>query len=291
MESRALDSDDVEVLLPSSIMQQVTVRIPASTSNLGPGFDCLGLALRLYNVVSVSRSTVMPQSDLLRDAARRFFQRARIHRFAFGATITDRIPRARGLGSSATVRAGLLLALNELAGKPLSRERLFELCAEWEGHPDNAAPAFFGGFTVVRAGQVQRFDVAARLRFVLFIPELEIRTPAARRILPRRIDLTSAVTNSANACAITAALASRNYEALSGAFIDKLHQPFRKKLIPFLPKVIAAAEKAGALGAFLSGSRSTTAAVTLRSPNDVATAMKAAARSIRAQVLVLGADN
>ena len=241
-------------------MQQVTVRVPASTSNLGPGFDCLGVALRLYNVVTVARSAVMSEGDLAREARRRFFKRAQIRPFSFTSMITDRVPRARGLGSSATVRAGLLLALNELAERPLSREALFQLCAEWEGHPDNAAPAFFGGFTVVQDRQVQRFDVSPRLRFILFIPELQIKTPAARRILPARIGLISAVTNSANACAITAAFASKNYAALSGAFIDQLHQPFRQKLIPFLPKVIAAAEKAGALGAFLSGSGSTIAA-------------------------------
>jgi homoserine kinase len=272
-------------------MQQVTVRVPASTSNLGPGFDCLGVALRLYNVVTLARSTVMSENDLVREGGRRFFECAQIHTFPFTAAISDRVPQARGLGSSATVRAGLLVALNELAKRPLSRDALFQLCAAWEGHPDNAAPAFFGGFTVVRGGQVQRFDVSSRLRFVLFVPELRIKTAAARAILPRRIDLTSAVTNSANACAIAAAFASENYEALDGAFIDKLHQPFREKLIPFLPKVIAAAEKAGALGAFLSGSGSTIAAVTVRSPKAVAMAMRAAAQSIKGEVVVVRADN
>lgn len=272
-------------------MPQVTVRIPASTSNLGPGFDCLGVALRLYNVVTVARSAVMSEGDLAREARRRFFKRAQIRPFSFTSMITDRVPRARGLGSSATVRAGLLLALNELAERPLSREALFQLCAEWEGHPDNAAPAFFGGFTVVQDRQVQRFDVSPRLRFILFIPELQIKTPSARRVLPARIGLLSAVTNSASACAITAAFASKNYAALSGAFIDQLHQPFRQKLIPFLPKVIAAAQKAGALGAFLSGSGSTIAAVTMGSENEVGHAMKSAARSIKAHVLVLSADN
>jgi len=241
--------------------------------------------------VTVSRSTVRPQTALLRGVARRFFQRARIRPFPFTATITDRIPRARGLGSSASVRGGLFFALNELSGKPLDREDLFELCAEWEGHPDNAAPAFFGGFTVVRAGQVQRFDVSSGVRFVLLIPEMEIKTPAARRLLPARIDRSSAVMSSANACAITAAFASKNYEALNGVFVDHLHQPFRQKLIPFLPRVVVAAEKAGALGAFLSGSGSTIAAVTLQSPNAVAMAMKAAARSIKAEIVTVRADN
>ena len=272
-------------------MQQVTVRVPASTSNLGPGFDCLGVALRLYNRVTVTRSRAESASPLAREAARVFFKAARVRPFVFACSVTDRIPRTRGLGSSATVRAGLLLALNRIAGDPLERVALFQLCAELEGHPDNCAPALFGGFTVVRGGQVQRFDVSSRLRFVLFVPEVEIKTPAARKILPAMIKRLDAVESCGNACAITAAFASRNYEALRGAFTDGLHQPFRQKLIPVLPRVIAAAEKAGALGAFLSGSGSTIAAVTLDSPKRISEKMLAAAGSRNARVFIVTADN
>ena len=278
------------LLLRSFNMQQVTVRVPASTSNLGPGFDCLGVALRLYNDVTVVRGRENSGSILAEQAARIFWKRARVRPFAFASTITDHVPRARGLGSSATVRAGLLLALNELAGKPLERPAIFELSAELEGHPDNAAPALFGGFTVVRQGQVQRFNVSSGLRFVLFVPEIEIETPAARKILPARIKYADAVENCANACAVTAAFASRKYEALRGAFADKFHQPFRQKLMAFLPEVIAAAEKAGALGAFLSGSGSTVAAVTLRSQRKVAEAMLRST-SMAARIFMTSADN
>ena len=271
-------------------MQQVTVRVPASTSNLGPGFDCLGVALRLYNRVNVVRGEAESASPIAREAARVFFKAARVRPFGFACSVTDHIPRARGLGSSATVRAGLLLALNRIAGNPLERVALFQLCAELEGHPDNCAPALFGGFTVVRGGQVQRFDVSSRLRFVLFVPEVEIKTPAARRILPAMIKRLDAVESCGNACAITAAFASRNYEALRGAFADGLHQPFRRKLIPFLPRIIAAAEKAGALGAFLSGSGSTIAAVTLDSPKTISGKMLAAAGSRNARVFIATAD-
>jgi homoserine kinase len=189
------------------------------------------------------------------------------------------------------VRAGVLLALNELAGRPLARSAIFELCADLEGHPDNAAPAVFGGFTVVRGRNVQRFAVSSRLRFVLLIPEFEISTPAARKILPARIRRADAVRTCGNACAVTAAFVSRKYSALEGAFGDHLHQPFRQKLIPFLPAVIAAAEKAGALGAFLSGSGSTIGAITLESPQKVGAAMIAAVRSHDAQIIITGADN
>jgi homoserine kinase len=272
-------------------MQQVTVRVPASTSNLGPGFDCLGVALRIYNDVVVTRGARSRPQIVVEEAADLFFHHTRRESFSFSVSVTDNIPLSRGLGSSVTVRLGVLLALNVLTGNHVDRSSIFQLCAQLEGHPDNAAPAIFGGFTVVRGQTVQRFDVSALLSFVLLIPDFKITTSGARRILPSQIMRVAAVKNCANACAITAAFASGNYRNLRGAFADHLHQPYRLKLIPFLPRVIAAAEKAGALGAFLSGSGSTIAAVTLRSPKRVAAAMLRAAGSASAHTLITRADN
>lgn len=273
-------------------MHQVTVRVPASTSNLGPGFDCLGLALRLYNHVTVSRGRGETTGAMARAAASAFFKRARSKPFPFSCAIAGDIPPSRGLGSSAAIRIGVLLGLNELAKRPLQRRDLFEICARLEGHPDNAAPACYGGFNVARGLDRQMFTVSAQLHFVLLVPDFEIATAAARRLLPSRIDRLHAVENSRNACAITAAFASREYASLRGAFADHLHQPFRKKLIPFLDDVIAAAESAGALGAFLSGSGSTICAITLRSPDKVARAiLAAAAASPRARTIITTADN
>jgi len=272
-------------------MQKVTVRIPASTSNLGPGFDCLGIALRLYNNVTLSRGRGGPASAMIRAAAAAFFRRAERKPFPFSCAITGDVPACRGLGSSATVRLGVIAGLNELAGRPLQRQEMFEICTELEGHPDNAAPAAYGGFNVVRDGQRQAFTVSAQLHFVLLIPNFEIATEQARGVLPARVDRLHAVENCQNACAITAAFASREYEKLRGAFVDRLHQPFREKLIPFLDNVIRAAESAGALGAFLSGSGSTICAVALRSPEKVSRAMLAAAKSEGARVVITSADN
>jgi homoserine kinase len=288
-------------------MKQVTVRVPASTSNLGPGFDCLGVALRLHNRVTVIRGK-MPRSShprIVSDAAERFFKQTRRRAFSFSFSIVEKIPRCRGLGSSATVRLGILLGLNRLSGDPLDRFTLFRLCAELEGHPDNAAPASFGGFTVVQSSAAtssllhcrrpvcaiaQRFDVASRLCFVLLIPDLEIETARARRILPSKISRVAAVENCANACALTAAFASRDYEKMRGTFSDNLHQPFRAKLIRFLPRVIESAERAGALGAFLSGSGSAIAAITLEAPEKIATAMVRVAAA-PARAIITHADN
>lgn len=271
-------------------MQQVTVRVPASTSNLGPGFDCLGLALRLYNNVTISRGPGRVDS-LIGAAADEFFKRTQRKSFPFSCSIVGDVPRARGLGASATVRHGVVHGLNVLAGRPLQRQELFEICAELEGHPDNAAPAAYGGFNVVREGQRQMFTVSAQLHFVLLVPNFEIATEHARRVLPSQISRLHAVESCRNACAITAAFASREYGTLSGAFADRLHQPFRKKLVPFLDKVIGAAESAGALGAFLSGSGSTICAVTLRWPEKIARAMLASARSDGARTIITAADN
>jgi homoserine kinase len=272
-------------------MQKVIVRVPASTSNLGPGFDCLGLALRLYNQVTVSRGGGEQTGKMARAASAAFFKRAARRPFSFSCSIAGDIPTSRGLGSSAALRLGVLHGLNELADRPLERRDIFELCAALEGHPDNAAPACYGGFNVVRGLARQMFTVSAQLHFVLLVPDFEIATAEARRLLPLRIDRLQAVENSRNACAITAAFASREYQSLRGAFVDRLHQPFREKLIPFLDKVIGAAESAGALGAFLSGSGSTICAITLCSPEKIAGVMLAAAQSPSARTLITNADN
>src|SRR5207245_5506399 len=289
-----------------SPMQQVAVRVPASTSNLGTGFDCLGVVLRIYNSVSAARGAshehLHPQ--IVSEAADRFFNQARRRAFSFSCLIAEQIPRSRGLGSSATIRLGILLALNRLTGNPLDRLKIFQSCAELEGHPDNAAPATFGGFTVVAGSAhcadrtpqrdiptIQRFAVSPRLYFVLLVPDLEIQTSRARNVLPSKISHADAVESCANACALAAAFVSQDYKKLRGVFADHLHQPFRTKLVPFLPEVAAAAEKAGALGAFLSGSGSTIAAVTLRSSNKVGQGMLRATGSIPARIVITTAEN
>ena len=271
--------------------QLITVRVPATTSNLGPGFDCLGVALQIYNFVTVTRNEETETVAMARQAARKYFRRIGEEPFPFSCTVYGEVPRARGLGSSVTVRLGVLHGLNALLGRPLKRAQIFALCAELEGHPDNAAPAEFGGFVAARGARHQKFPVDPRLRFVLLIPPFEVETKDARRVLPREIDRTRAADSCANACAITAAMASGNYENLRGAFVDHLHQPFRAEFVPFLDRVIVAAEKAGALGGFLSGSGSSIICVTLRSARKIAEAMHAASGLREAETRITTADN
>jgi homoserine kinase len=274
---------------------EATIRIPATTANLGPGFDCLGIALQLANRVTVrARSDLQKTTHpgMVRDAASRFFSASRKAPFAFDWSIAGEVPRSRGMGSSVTVRLGLLHGLNQLSGMPLDATNLFQICADLEGHPDNAAPAAFGGIAVSKPGvKPLIFPVDEALHFVLLIPDFEVSTPEARKVLPETLDRRRAVESVVNACRITAAFASRDYEALRGAFGDHLHQPHREPLIPFLTEVISAGESAGAIGGWLSGSGSTICCLTTKEPEAVAAAMLAASHSPGARSVITHADN
>jgi homoserine kinase len=272
-------------------VQQVTVRVPASTSNLGPGFDCLGVALCLYNNVTIKCGERRANDRMVREAATKFFEAAKYQPFEFSCDISGNIPIARGLGSSVTVRLGVLYGLNEIARTNLTQHDLFVICSELEGHPDNAAPANFGGFTVARGGEVQCFKVSSQLSFILLVPNFQIATKKARQLLPLKISRRNAVRNGANVGAIVAAFAARRYEELQGCFGDWLHQPFRKRLVPFLDRVIAAAERAGALGSFLSGSGPTVCAIALAKRKQIASAMLRAVHLPDAQTIITRADN
>jgi homoserine kinase len=275
-----------------------TIQIPASTTNFGPGFDCLGAALQIHNRVQIDQGSDWQEPDahppIVRAAAKAFFGAAQIGSFAFRAKISGDVPPARGLGSSVTVRLGVLLGLNVLAGSPLDRDQIFQLCAELEGHPDNAAAALYGGFVVVNkdGNQVHHFDVDPSVTFVLLIPALEVRTTDARGVLPAQYSRSSVICNLANSSQIAAAFASRRYEMLQNAFADYLHQPYREQFVPFLKAVIAAGREAGAYGGFLSGSGSAIACVTSTNAATVAEAMaRAVPSSLQTKTLLVGVDN
>jgi len=273
-------------------MNSVRVRVPATSANLGPGFDSLGVALRLYNTTTVARGRGPALGDMAREAADLFFGKTQTKPFAFHWSVEGDVPRSRGLGSSVTVRLGVLHGLNELAGRPLNRRGVFELCSELEGHPDNAAPGSFGGFCVAPAkGPVQCYAVGEDLAFVFLIPANELETEKARNLLPKTLPLADAVFSAGNAAAIAGAFASGDYKKLAGCFGDRLHQPYRAKVLPFLDRVIDAGCAAGALGGWLSGAGSAVACATLSRPDRVANAMVSACDLDAACAIVLRADN
>jgi len=278
----------------SPSQKSVTISVPGTTANLGPGFDSFGVALGVSNLVTVTPSETAPSPPpMVVETAKSFFNGSGINPFPFGWKIRGDVPQARGLGSSVTVRLGILMALNELSGKPLSRSGMFRLCADLEGHPDNAAPALFGGFTIARElRDPVRYPVATGLCFVLIVPDFEVSTPDARKVMPRSIGIAEAAANAADAAVIAAAFATKRYELLRGSFGDRLHQPHRAKLVPFLDKVVEAGDRAGALGGWLSGSGSTicSLAPSRAAAKKIALALKSKAPA-RARIILCEADN
>ncbi len=286
---------------------RIEVRVPASTSNLGPGFDCLGLALQLYNTVTLVRTMdARKPYGMIAETAAAFFKRAcggAIAPFDFTAKIQGEIPISRGLGSSVTVRLGVLMGLAELAKETviISREEILRLLIELEGHPDNAVPSMLGGFAVCSRASESRADgfgftrvpVETTLSFVTLVPELRLSTEQARALLPSQIPFGRAVENVQRTARIAAAFCTRDYGALKGLFVDHLHQPYRQVLIPGFAEILRAACAAGALGSFLSGAGSCLMAPTLERADEVSNAMLEAAKkaNLPARVLVLKADN
>jgi homoserine kinase len=287
---------------------RAAVRVPASTSNLGPGFDCLGLALQIYNTVTLTRSdAAKPAHGMIAETAAAFFQRAtggKVAPFGFEARIEGDIPISRGLGSSVTVRLGVLMALAELVADafPVTREQLLTLLIELEGHPDNAVPSFLGGFAVCAHASADpadgfvytRVPVKPELSFVTLVPDLKLSTETARGLLPKEVPFRHAVDNAQRTARIATAFALGDYAALRGMFVDHLHQPYRRVLIPGFDAILAAAQEAGALGSFLSGAGSCLMALTLDREEAISAAMLEAAKRAdlpSPRVIVLKADN
>jgi homoserine kinase len=285
----------------------VCVRVPGSTSNLGSGFDTLGLALRLYSEVRLARrlgtvirvKTSGPEAarvnaeQMVSEAASLFFRHMKRAAMGFEVTLGGDLPIGRGLGASGAARVAVLAGLNQLARAGLSRQQLLQLATQLEGHPDNASPALLGGFTVsaLVEGTVRcvRFPVSPRVRFVTLIPWFEIDTKAARRLVPDRFTKADTLHGLNRAAFIAAVFASRNYPQLAGLFDDRIHQPYRERLIPQLARVIRAGEKAGAIGGWLSGSGSAIMCVTLARSAEIGQAMQRQLPD--SEIRILAADN
>jgi homoserine kinase len=267
--------------------RSLAVEVPASSANLGAGYDCLGLALEMVNRIELevrvwSRGAIEltvdgeGRNELSADRENCFVRGLESTlREARGAlpeelgwriAMRNEIPLARGLGSSAAATVAGVLAGNALAGEPLSTMELLGLVTEIEGHPDNGAAALLGGF-VVSAASVDgvdaiRFDAPRDLRAVLFIPDLRLGTGAMRAALPASVPLADAVANLGAVAVGVAGLATGHYDLLRRLTVDRLHEPYRATVYPQLPRLVEAARAAGALGACLSGAGSAILAFT-----------------------------
>lgn len=287
----------------------VTVRVPATTANLGPGLDTLGVALKLHNQVfiretdaaTVERIDAMGGNPgalaMTQEAVDTFFRRSKVKPHGAQVEVKGEVPATGGLGSSVTVRLGVVFALNELDGRPLSDTALLEVVAALEHCADNVAPALFGGFVVsgVIDGttRYRRFNVPPSIKFVVCVPDSAVSAERARGVLPKQVSLSDAVENLNRVALITSVFATGDYSLLRGLFDDKLHQPYRKKLTPMLEDVIAAGTESGALGGWLSGSGPGVVCITEQKERAVAEAMANiyAKNRIRCDTHVLVADN
>ncbi len=292
-------------------LTSVTVRVPGSTSNCGAGFDTLGLALTVYNTVTLTRGDwrgAQAATDrdtaglnMADEAAQLFFVRTGLEEFGYTLSIAGDVPMSRGLGSSVTLRAGVVAALNELAGTRLTKDDLCSLVTQLEGHPDNATPAIIGGFCVARCDPhtgellgVVRKPIGRDLFFVVVSPDQELETKKARGILPKELPYFDAIKSVNSAAYVVAAILTGEYDRLRDAVCDFLHEPYRLPLIPGAKSAIDSGVKAGALTGWLSGSGSSVLCVTRpRVAAKVGRAMVAAfaAQKLPATVRLLQADN
>ena len=284
-----------------------TYRVPASTTNLGHGFDCLGIALGLANHITVdpgfadvvapdaADAGLQPMAERVRAACAQAWGVAIP---GFAVRVAGEVPIARGMGSSATILCGVAAACRDLAGLPADPGAVLEIAAAIEGHPDNVAAAVLGGVTVVGAvgGRLQwaKIEVPTSLTAVVAIPPFEVKTSEARRILPQELSRTDAIRGLQRTALITAALAQGRAADLRGLFADAWHEQYRAPLNPGFVEARAAADAAGAVGTIISGSGST---VLSFAPLAQAAAISAAVensyrqRGVTAQVRIVSFDN
>lgn len=291
------------VIARDLVRTTVTVDAPATSANIGAGFDCLALALDLANTIRVEAVADAPGSLELMVAGEgegildssggdRFSQGLRLgltelghdaDAWGYRVTMHNRIPLSRGLGSSASATVAGLLAADALVGGGLSSDALLSLACRAEGHADNAAAALLGGFVVVsHAGgdaQAVRFEPPPALRAVLFIPDRPLSTSAMRAALPASVPFEDAVHNVGASSLAVAAFASGRLDLLLAATDDRLHEPYRAAVYPELPVLVSTARRAGALGACMSGAGSSVIAFadTADLATSVAAALEAAA--------------
>lgn len=255
------------------------IKIPATTANLGPGFDCLSAALSLYNEFEIN---VLPNSkyklridaegvdieDIPKDeknyvykAIKKVFDLCKTEIPPLEIYIKNNIPLQRGLGSSATAYTAGVLAGNILCGEVLSEYEMLKVAVELEGHPDNVVAAMYGGLCVSSVDDDKirfiKLQIPKDLVVLTIIPDKKISTEKARKVLPKNIEFKKAVKNISNVALLVSSIITKKYEFLKFATKDFLHQPYRKKLMPYMDKVFKICLKNKALCCMLSGSGST----------------------------------
>ena len=283
-------------------MTLVRVKAPATTANMGPGYDCLGMALDVWNTIEIevldSGEPVVEvtgegagelgtgRDNLVYRSMEFLFQDAEQEMPLVRIRCDNAIPLARGMGSSAAAIAGGLVAANAICSQDYTPNDLLEMAATIEGHPDNVAAAVLGGMQLVISDKTEEgsrlytvpINVPPELHAVVFVPQVRIATEDARAVLPEKVTMADAVHNMGRVGLLVASMATNHPEYLAIATQDLLHQPYRQPLFPAMKVIFKAALDAGALGVFLSGSGSTVLALTQGREMTVAYEMAEAAR-------------
>jgi len=253
-----------------TVDKTVRVEVPATTANLGPGFDCMGAALALYNTFE-ARFAPEPEVTVHGEYAEGLPSNPDNLVYRTAASVLERfgvrrplairsecnIPPARGLGSSASCVVGGILAANELLGRPLNIAEILGLAARMEGHPDNVAPAILGGLTFAAMDGERvlhkRLELPSGTVFAVAIPDFQLSTRMARKVLPAKVPVKDATFNLARAAMMAVSLVQGDLPMLNILCQDRLHQPYRAKLIPGLTEMLSGAARHGALACYLSG--------------------------------------
>lgn len=257
----------------------VKIRIPATTANMGPGFDTLGMALKLYNEIEVEKnstgieflqnnepSPIPLEENLIYTAMLKVFSTCNFKTQGFKVNFSKcEVPMSRGLGSSATCIAGGIAAANYLMGNILSVDDFINIATEIEGHPDNVVPSIVGGMTVsiMSEGKVlySTIQIPSNLSFVVMIPDFKVSTEDARKVLPVNYSREDCVFNVSRATMFISSLQNNELSKLRTCLDDKIHQPYRKVFIENIDDIFSKAKTLGSLGEFISGSGSTLIAI------------------------------
>ena len=254
----------------------IHIKIPATSANMGPGFDCIGVALELYNhlwveeipkglKIDIKREQEIEiptdESNLIYKTMKYFYDQKGLTMPGVHLIQEDYIPMVRGLGSSAACIVGGLIAANELAGRPCDKEELAQMAAKLEGHPDNSNPAIFGSMVVGAQDnekmQHVRLDLPEDLVFAVLVPNFPVSTSASRGVLPDGYCRGEVVFNVSRGALLIASIMTGKYENLPMAMEDKIHQPYRSRLIPNMDRIFEQAKEYGAVACYLSGAGST----------------------------------
>jgi homoserine kinase len=266
----------------------LTVRVPGSTSNIGPGFDTLGLALEIYNIMTfelleqgqsvkepiiargdISKQLPLDKSNLIYTTLTKLWQDRPELLSRVQITVASEIPLNGGLGSSASAIVGTVWAASVLAGESIGRNEMLARATRLEGHPDNVAPSLFGGFVVCGHGErgrilVERLEWPEDWCTLVVAPPYTVPTTKARALLPRSVPRSDAVSNVQNVALLLSAVLKKNEEAMRSALHDHLHEPYRLPLVPDLAELRARLRDLPALGCVLSGAGSSVLVVVAR---------------------------